>query len=619
MKQLSSLEIKFCVDELQILLDGKVEKIYHHPPNEIRLRIYAKEKYELVIEAGRRIHLTQFPKESPKYPTPFAMLLRKHLEGARLKSLEQYDFDRVVILNFERGGETKKLVAELFSKGNIILIENSKVVMPLVHNVKIGEVYKFPEIKAVQEDREVVKVLANRIGGIYAEEVLKRLGIDKKRKYSEISEEEKQKIRSEIERLKNSEKEPQIVIRDGNYIDVTPIKLSIYEELEKKYFKTFNEALDEYYTKVFSEIVEKNTSVSKELERLKKRLEIQEETLKSYEREAERYMILANTMYANYQKISKILESLQEARKKMEWRKLEEKIKNDEKISKFLRLEGKKAVLIIEGQEIELDIEKNVHENAEIYYEAAKKAKEKANGVKEAIKKTLEEIKRVEKEEEVRFQRSFRVKRRREWFEEYRWFITSDGFLVIGGRNAKMNEEIVSKHMESRDLFFHTQTPGAPVVILKRGQDAPESSIVEAAEFAATYSSLWKEGKHVGEVYYVTPEQVKRAAKAGEYLPKGSFYITGKREYMTVELNCAIGVEVDKLRVIGGPKKAVQKWADYLVEIEVGDKEHNDISVEIAKKLVDMAGDEKHILRAIVSPDEVAKFLPPGRSRIKES
>ncbi|MEM0332166.1 MAG: NFACT RNA binding domain-containing protein, partial [Archaeoglobaceae archaeon] len=338
-----------------------------------------------------------------------------------------------------------------------------------------------------------------------------------------------------------------------------------------------------------------------------------------YEREAERYMILANTMYANYQKISKILESLQEARKKMEWRKLEEKIKNDEKISKFLRLEGKKAVLIIEGQEIELDIEKNVHENAEIYYEAAKKAKEKANGVKEAIKKTLEEIKRVEKEEEVRFQRSFRVKRRREWFEEYRWFITSDGFLVIGGRNAKMNEEIVSKHMESRDLFFHTQTPGAPVVILKRGQDAPESSIVEAAEFAATYSSLWKEGKHVGEVYYVTPEQVKRAAKAGEYLPKGSFYITGKREYMTVELNCAIGVEVDKLRVIGGPKKAVQKWADYLVEIEVGDKEHNDISVEIAKKLVDMAGDEKHILRAIVSPDEVAKFLPPGRSRIKES
>lgn len=619
MKQLSSLEIKFCVDELQILLGGKVEKIYHHLPNEIRLRFYAKEKYELVIEAGRRIHLTQFPKESPKYPTPFAMLLRKHLEGARLKSLEQYDFDRVVILNFERGDETKKLVAELFSKGNIILIENGKIVMPLVHNVKVGEEYKFPEIKPVQEDREVVKVLASRIGGIYAEEVLKRLGIDKKRKYSEINEEEKQKIQSEIERLKNSEKEPQIVIRDGNYIDVTPIKLSIYDGLEKKYFKTFNEALDEYYTKFFSEIAEKNTIVSKELEKLKKRLEIQEETLKSYESEAERYTSIANTMYANYQKISKILESLQEARKKMEWKKLEEKIKNDEKISKFLRLEGKKAVVVLDGQEIELDIEKNVHENAEIYYEAAKKAKEKASGVKEAIEKTLEEIKRLEKEEEVRFQRSFRVKRKREWFEDYRWFITSDGFLVIGGRNAKMNEEIVSKHMESKDLFFHTQTPGAPVVILKRGQDAPASSIVEAAEFAATYSSLWKEGKHVGEVYYVTPEQVKRAAKAGEYLPKGSFYITGKREYVTVELNCAIGVEVDKLRVIGGPKKAVKKWADYLVEIEVGDKEHNEISVEVAKKLVDMAGDEKHIVRAIASPDEVAKFLPPGRSRIKEA
>lgn len=99
MKQLSSFDIKACVGELKELVGGKVEKIYHHPPDEIRIRIYAGRKVDLVIEAGRRIHLTKFPRQAPRFPSAFAMLLRKHLEGARITSIEQYDFDRVVVLS----------------------------------------------------------------------------------------------------------------------------------------------------------------------------------------------------------------------------------------------------------------------------------------------------------------------------------------------------------------------------------------------------------------------------------------------------------------------------------------------------------------------------------------
>jgi hypothetical protein len=173
--------------------------------------------------------------------------------------------------------------------------------------------------------------------------------------------------------------------------------------------------------------------------------------------------------------------------------------------------------------------------------------------------------------------------------------------------------------MESRDLFFHTQTPGAPVTIIKNGQDAGEKSLVETAQFAATYSALWKEGKYSGEVYYVRPEQVKKAAKHGEYLPKGSFYIEGKRNYIDVALSCAIGIEIEKLRVLGGPLSAIKKYCDYFVEIEIGSKSHNEIAAEITSKLVEMAGDEeKHIIKGIASPDEIMKFLPPGKSRIKK-
>jgi len=623
-KQLSSFDIKACVKELKELEGGKVEKVYHHPPDEIRIRIYAGKKVDLVIEAGRRIHLTRFPKQAPRIPSAFAMLLRKHLEGARLKKIEQHDFDRVVVIEFERSGEIKKLVAELFSKGNILLLNNeNRVVMPLKHTVKVGEVYSFPERKEKKDDgREVVRVLAmSGLGGLYAEEVCLRAGIDKKKKYPELNEEERKKIDEEIVRLMNFSPRPQIIIENGDYIDVVPMDLLYYSKYEKKYFESFNEALDDYFSKKLAEIDEIESMKSEELEKLRKRLQIQEESLKRFEEEAERYRRIGDAIYENYSMVEKIIEAFRLAREKKSWDEIKEIVSRDERLKKVVRdvRPEKNTIVVRMGDfDVELEIKKNIHENADSYYERAKKAREKADGVKRAIEATLREMERVEEKLERKLVTSIKVRRKREWYENYRWFFTSEGFLVIGGRTAEMNEEIVSKHLESRDLFFHTQTPGAPAVILKDGQEAGEISIREAAEFAATYSALWKEEKHAGEVYYVLPEQVSKTAKPGEYLPKGSFYITGKRNYLTVELNCAIGVDLESLRVIGGPVTAVKNQADYYVELEIGGKEHNELGVEIARKLLEMAGEEKHIVRAVATPDEIMKFLPPGRARIKE-
>ncbi|MEM0215237.1 MAG: ribosome rescue protein RqcH [Archaeoglobaceae archaeon] len=589
MKQMSSFDIKACVQELQKLLGGKVEKIYHYPPDEIRIKIYAGDKFDLIIEAGKRVHLTKFPKESPKFPTPFAMLLRKHLEGAKIKAIEQKDFDRIVEFHFEREKE-KKIVAELFSKGNIILMEEDRVIMPL------KEIRTQSSERKLDESKDVVRYLANSgLGGLYAEEVCLRTGIDKKKKFSELSEEEKKILFEEIERLKNFELKPQIVLKDGKYHDVVPMDLLYYQNLDKKFFNSFNEALDDFYSKIAIESIQE----SEELEKLRNRLKIQEETLKEYEREISENKEIAELIYANYQQIDEIIEKLRKGEKVLELSKL-----NPEKKTALIRLADK---------ELEIDFSKSVHGNAEIYYERAKKAKEKLDGLMNAIEKTIEEI---QKAESKGVKIGFSVRRKREWFEEYRWFITSDGFLAIGGRNAKMNAEIVSKRMEPKDLFFHTQTPGAPVVVLKKGQEAPETSIKETAEFSAIYSALWKEGKHSGEVYYVKPEQVLKSAKAGEYLPKGSFYIVGERNYLTVELKCAIGVEIEKMRVIGGPVSAVKKYADYYVELEIGDKKPEELSVEIAKILAEKAGENAYLVKAIAKPDEIAKFLPPGKSRV---
>ncbi len=623
---MSSFDIKACVNELQELIGGKVEKVYHYPPNEIRIKLYAKGRRDLVIEAGKRIHLTKFPRESPKFPSAFAMLLRKHLEGARIEKIEQYDFDRIVLIHFRRGDEKKILIAELFQKGNIILTDgNLRVIMPLRFDVKPGEVYTFPKrrdpIELIQmgNGKEVVKFLAvSGLGGLYAEETCLRAGIDKMKKFNELNEDEKRRIIQTIRDLIDFESKPQIILKNGEYYDVVPMDLKFYEKFEKRYFKTFNEALDEFYSKMISASDEIEEMKSKELEKLKKRLEIQLNTKKRYEEEIERLKMAGDAIYENYQVVDTILNALRKASERMSWDEIAKILKSRKNgLAKFIKSVKNGKVVLDLGIDVELDVSKDIHENADEYYEKAKKIKDKLNGLNKAIEQTKREIENVEESLQKKFVSSLRVARKREWYEKYRWFITSDGFLVIGGRNAEMNEEIVSKHLESKDLFFHTQSPGAPVVVLKRGQEAPEQSIIETAIFAATYSALWKEGKHSGEVYYVLPEQVSKAAKAGEYLPKGSFYITGKRNYLTVELSCAIGVDLTNLRVIGGPKSAIEKYADYFVEIEIGDKDANDISVEIAKKLADLAGENRHIVKAIATPDEIMKFLPPGRSRIK--
>lgn len=639
---MSSADLRVCISELQNLIGARVEKIYHHIPDEIRFKLRAEGRKDLVVEAGRRIHLTKFPREASRLPSSFAMLLRKHLAGFRLENIEQHEFDRVAVLTFRGWREeerTYRVVVELFSKGNVILCdENFNIIMPLKSKIfKAGDTYKFPEpritpfdlnLKKLKEifererDREIVKILArNGLGGLYAEEVCLRSGVDKRKKACEVSEYEIDRMAKTIKELfndiLNGNIKPHIVVESGKYVDVLPVELLYYNESEKKYFKTFNEALDEYYAWLIareSEYKEKNPEVDK----LRLRLETQLEKLKEFEETARKLKRTGDYIYENWSKVEAIHTAFIKARESKSWQEIEEIVKKS-KLSEVVRSvhpEKNTVVVFLDGIEIELPLNKTLPQIADVYYEKAKKIKSKIEGLKKAIEKTKEDIINAKKMETKRFVSSVRVARKREWYEQFRWTITSDGFIVIGGRNAKMNELIVSKYMESRDLFFHTQTPGAPAVVLKRGQDAPETSIEEAAQFAATYSSLWKEGKYSGEVYYVKPEQVKISAKHGEYLAKGSFYIEGKRNYLSVELGCAVGVELSRFRLLGGPFRAVKKYCDYLVEVEIGDLPQSEVAIIVAKKLVELSGND-HIVRGIATPDEVAKFLPPGKSRLK--
>jgi len=192
--------------------------------------------------------------------------------------------------------------------------------------------------------------------------------------------------------------------------------------------------------------------------------------------------------------------------------------------------------------DLELDPEKTLHENAGAYYDQAKRIRKKVEGAKRALEASRGQLSRAKGAEKDTV---LEKKRDRQWFEKYHWLRTRNGFLAIAGRDAKGNEQVVKKQMKPSDLFFHADIQGAAATLLINGQNATPEDRADAAHLSAVFSKAWTAGLGAVDVFCVTPEQVKTAAKAGESLAKGSFVIEGKREWFK-DVPLEVRVTLDK-------------------------------------------------------------------------
>lgn len=259
-----------------------------------------------------------------------------------------------------------------------------------------------------------------------------------------------------------------------------------------------------------------------------------------------------------------------------------------------------------------LNVNKSIEQNAEAYFEKGKKAKRKMEGLKKALERFERQKDELLRKQALIVERLERPKpaapaRAKQWYEKFRWFFSSEGFLCIGGRDATSNDIIVKKHAQSGDLVFHTEAPGSPFFVIKaEGKLIGDATKEEAAQATAAFSRGWKLGVGSMEVYHVTPEQVTKEAKAGEYLAKGAFMIIGKRTYYHPTLEVAVGI-LDDGRVMAGPLPAVKKHCKKYAVVKQGDEKPSDV----AKKLVKMLG--------AGTPDELIAALPSGGMRIAKS
>jgi len=679
-KEFTSFDVAAVVRELKdAVLDSRVSNIYQLDTKTLLLKLHKANgpPLNLVLEAGKRLHLTSYELEKPSTPPTFCMAIRKYLRDAWLTGVEQHEFERVVTFMFKTREGTIQLVLELFGDGNFTLISEKGIILQALsyrrmrdRNVLRGERFIFAPsggknpFKVLKEefyeglkafgDVEVVRAAARflGVGGLYAEEVLLRACIEKTKQCSTLSDLELdalfQALRCLLSQVADGELEPIIVLDEtGAFIDVVPLKLKNYEGAKQQPCASYNEALDEYYVR--AKALEKATAgvevdmLKREAERLERIIKSQKETMAETDAKAEREKRIGDMIYAHTAELQGLLERFTAGKQAgKEWATIISEVSKEKKAglkpaSFFDSFDEKGLVVNVcaDGLVFGLTSRRSPFENAAEFYERGKQSRQKAVGARTACDeyckkltevqakiKTVEKLETAKPAEAVEELERRRVKPK-EWFEKFRWFVSSDGFLVVAGKDAVSNEVLVKKHTESWDVVFHSDIVGAPFVVVKtEGKEPSDQVLKEAAEFAAAYSRGWREGFGSVDVYWVKPEQLSKKGPSGEYIPHGAFMVSGKRNWMrNTPLGVAIGVvikEAGESKLLGGPVDAVKATAKAHIVVIPGDVSGKDL---LKRVFVILGGkvpkeERERILKASV--EEIREFIPYGKGRILE-
>jgi predicted ribosome quality control (RQC) complex YloA/Tae2 family protein len=348
MKVFSSFDLYYMTKELQSLLDSKLDKVYQEN-NVLLISLFKVDKFLLKITPSS-VYFTNYKFESEKLPQ-FAVVLRKYLSQARLRSIKQHSFERIVEFEFDKK-ERFILIAELFSSGNVILCDKDYNIINCLHNqawrhrmIRPGEKYSYPpsnnanpftlkpeDFKSLSKD-SIVKSLAIdfNIGGLFAEEICFKAGVDKNKK--QLTDVEIKKIISVIADLHNIELKP----------NITADNVLPFEFLNAKpnqYFDNFSAAVDFFDANikvVDGAFVKKVGKLNTIIEKQKQQVDfLKQDSLINKE--------IADAIYKNYAYVKEVFDAIKLARdKKIPWEEISKRLK-----TKGIELKQGKVMLELE-------------------------------------------------------------------------------------------------------------------------------------------------------------------------------------------------------------------------------------------------------------------------------
>lgn len=339
-------------------------------------------------------------------------------------------------------------------------------------------------------------------------------------------------------------------------IDFIPYKFTQNSDLEIKEYSSFTEAVDDFFSKIESQKIESDL-IQKEKEVFKKVNKIRENqasrlaelSQKQLEDKTKADLIMNNAGLVD-NAISVIRTAIAA---QMSWgnikQLIEDATRKNDPVAKFItntKFETNQICMTLHDPfadsddenkpiEVDVDLSLSAHANAKRYYDHKKHAAIKEKKTLDSQNKALKSAEKKAQEilKTVKTQVSITKSRKVFWFEKFYWFISSENYLVIGGRDQKQNELIVKRYMKAGDLYVHADLQGASSIIIKNpsGAPVPPKTLDEAGHMAVCFSNAW-ESKILCRAWWVYHHQVSKTAPTGEYLVTGSFMIRGQKNYL---------------------------------------------------------------------------------------
>jgi predicted ribosome quality control (RQC) complex YloA/Tae2 family protein len=189
---------------------------------------------------------------------------------------------------------------------------------------------------------------------------------------------------------------------------------------------------------------------------------------------------------------------------------------------------------------IDIDLALSPWSNARQYYDQKRNAASKEMKTLESSSKALksqeakiaQDLKKGLKQEKA----ILRPVRKQMWFEKFIWFISSDGYLVLGGKDAQQNEILYKRYLKKGDVYLHADIQGAASVVIRNNPKTPDapippSTLSQAGSLVVSCSSAW-DSKAGMSAWWANADQVSKSAPGGDFLPTGSFAVKGKKNFL---------------------------------------------------------------------------------------
>ena len=646
--ELSGIELHYLVNKISSKITSSyyVSNISSITKNSILLKLHHPTESDInLIVSTKGIWITS-KKYKQMEENQLLSILSREIERAKINSVSQPGSERIFFLHFiNKDNKERKLVVEIFGIGNIILCDESMKILWILNPVEVrhrilktGLEYVLPPNRGEDvfqislegmkksrdtqpENTDLVRWLAKctSLPRKYVEEILLHSGISAKYANNlsdndvQIIYDKTKEITSKV--IDETNHEPSIMVdKLGLAIDASPIVMS--GESNTKKVESYMDGIDQVLS---NEIISIGRSLKTE-ETDRKILELEHD--------------LEEQNKAKTQVITRSQNLRRVAHELMNLSSMGAEDMNDSTVRSFLENNDSEIVkengityLNIENERIKF--ESSIPKSSSLLFSRAKELERGAINIDKASEELRLRVEKLQNQtQKIHEKIQFSKLESKQWYERYRWFVTSDGYLVIGGRDASSNSAIIRKYMTENDIIFHAEIHGSPFFLVKNvnNQEKQNSSYVEeTAQATISFSRAWKDGLSSGDAYWVFPNQVKKGAPTGQFLPKGSFVIEGKRNFCRgIELKLSIGlVQIEKkYSIVCGPLNAVIKRSLVFASLLPGGTDQMNLAKRVKSEFVRAISEFDQSLAEYCkkkSLDEFIRMLPPGQSKIERA